>query len=69
MLYFLIHFSVTYITIYFENGRLKENEEERKKKMKPSINNARYLICQNELKGKNVDNIISNFLHCSCQSG
>ena len=50
-----------------EDKKKKKKREKKKKKKKPYINNARYLICQNELKGKNVNNT-SSFSHCSCQS-
>ena len=49
-----------------EDKKKKKKKEKKKKKKKPYITNARYLICQNELKGKNVSNI-SSFPHCSCQ--
>ena len=52
----------------FENGKEKEKGKDRiKKKKKTSINKARYLICKNKLKGKNISNI-SNFPSWSSQS-
>ena len=45
---------------------MEDEETPKKKKKKPSINKARCLICQNELKEKNVSNIY-NFPHCSHQ--
>ena len=38
-----------------------------KKEKKPSMNKVSCLICQKELKGKNVSNIC-NFPHCFCKS-
>ena len=43
----------------------KKRRKKKEKKKKPSINHARYLTCQNELKEKNVSNN-SNFPYCSC---
>ena len=45
----------------------KKKKKKEKNKKKPSINNARCLICQNELQGENISNIC-NFPDCSCQS-
>ena len=46
---------------------MEDEESPSKMKKKPSNKKARSLICQNELKEKNVSNIC-NFPHCSCQS-